>query len=546
MFIKMTSNPESKDFIRDLSTDKVRDLSKKISLDGDNFTTPEDIQKKESLLASLQNIIEEKEDASALNADLEKIFEAFLKSEAISTLPQNPTFSQILTVFNEWKCPADVVLSFSAVDIKNYVCDLLELNDQKQQEIEKAVAEAKDAENPLKQQILENTKSIQDKIDANQQRIDELNGLITNHDATIQATIDREKAKGKNFTSQQINDYKKSLESVKATREIKKAQLIAQNQKLTQALQDSKLLEKSEADVQRHVASVEVSKDSDKSSEDWVSQANEGLEVVSVSKNPKNDKKALKWMIQGKEGFTLRFTLMDDPDLPETEKKEKLKAEKENLDKLYASTKKLDLPTVVKWLDAQTWTTEEELQNKVKTTYAGKHKGKVSDFAGFYADLHINGAEKSLANQLMQHLVQGARAGMSAIKIFNTKREVDLVNKALDEQLEKAQEQEQKSQEWLTPSEKKLIGMLADLDANGKVAGVGGEKQKKNNRIDAGNVMGTQILSAYQSAKMQLGVEKGADTEEANKILIQNLFSLLLTQREKIYKDDLSFNSRLE
>ncbi|MDR0859554.1 MAG: hypothetical protein LBO09_00810 [Candidatus Peribacteria bacterium] len=542
----MTSNPESKDFIRDLSTDKVRDLSKKISLDGDNFTTPEDIQKKESLLASLQNIIEEKEDASALNADLEKIFEAFLKSEAISTLPQNPTFSQILTVFNEWKCPADVVLSFSAVDIKNYVCDLLELNDQKQQEIEKAVAEAKDAENPLKQQILENTKSIQDKIDANQQRIDELNGLITNHDATIQATIDREKAKGKNFTSQQINDYKKSLESVKATREIKKAQLIAQNQKLTQALQDSKLLEKSEADVQRHVASVEVSKDSDKSSEDWVSQANEGLEVVSVSKNPKNDKKALKWMIQGKEGFTLRFTLMDDPDLPETEKKEKLKAEKENLDKLYASTKKLDLPTVVKWLDAQTWTTEEELQNKVKTTYAGKHKGKVSDFAGFYADLHINGAEKSLANQLMQHLVQGARAGMSAIKIFNTKREVDLVNKALDEQLEKAQEQEQKSQEWLTPSEKKLIGMLADLDANGKVAGVGGEKQKKNNRIDAGNVMGTQILSAYQSAKMQLGVEKGADTEEANKILIQNLFSLLLTQREKIYKDDLSFNSRLE
>ncbi|MDR0606918.1 MAG: hypothetical protein LBG52_00870 [Candidatus Peribacteria bacterium] len=135
----------------------------------------------------------------------------------------------------------------------------------------------------------------------------------------------------------------------------------------------------------------------------------------------------------------------------------------------------------------------------------------------------------------MQHLVQGASGGMNAVDIFNTKSEIDLVNKALDEQLEQAQEREQKSQEWFTPSEKALLGMLADTDANGVVNGVGEEKQKKNNRLDAGTVMGTQIISAYQSAKMQLGIEKGADVEDINKTLIKNLFSLLLTQKDKIY-----------
>ncbi|GHV24417.1 hypothetical protein FACS1894176_00720 [Bacteroidia bacterium] len=434
---------------------------------------------------------------------------------------------------------------------KQAILDLIsgvqeEVKEEKQEVINSlqendSLEDSKESNLPEQQTLEANKQLIQNKIDANQQRIDELTDLITNHDATIQATIDREKTKGKNVSQQQINDYKKSLESVKATRERNKEQLIAQNQKLTQALRDSKLLEKSEADVQRHVASVEVSKDSDKSSEDWVSQSNEGLDVVTVGKNPKNDKKALKWMIQGKEGFTL----LNDPDLSDAEKKEKLKAEKKNLDKLYDSTKKIDLPTVVKWLDEQTWTTKEELQNKVKSTYTGKHPGKVSDFAEFYVDLHKQGAGATLTNQLMQQLVQGARTGMNAVKIFNTKREVNLVNKALDEQLEKAQKQEQKSQERFTPSEKALIGMLADLNADGIVNGVGGEKQKKNNRIDSGNVMGTQILSAYQSAKMQLGAEKGEDTEEVNKILIQNIFSLLLTQKEKIYKDDLSFNTWL-
>lgn len=237
------------------------------------------------------------------------------------------------------------------------------------------------------QAVDKNKQTLQDQIDANQKRINELNDLIDNHDATIQATIDGEQAKGRNITQKSIDEYKKRQESIKITRIRERDLLVVQNQKLQGSLQDPDLLRRDESHIQKYIAQVEVSKNSDQSSDDWVSQSNEGQEVIALRKTPKNNKQALKWMRNQKGGFTLEDSSLTN--LTEAEKKEHLKQERKNLDNIYNATKKLDLPTVVSWLHAQPLlTSKQEWQNKIKTACPKerKHKGKIVDFAGFYFD----------------------------------------------------------------------------------------------------------------------------------------------------------------
>ncbi|MDR2541044.1 MAG: hypothetical protein LBD11_04630 [Candidatus Peribacteria bacterium] len=545
-----TSNPESKDFIKDLSNESVVDLSNKISFDQEKFKSPEDISKKDKLLASLQDIIEAKTDASALNSDLEHIFEVFLNSAAISTLPQNPTFGEILAAFDTWKCPANVALNYAAVDIKNYVCDLLELNDQKQQEIIKVVADAKNSEKTVEKKVLSRTENLlQTKIDANNQKIAELENLIINHKSTIQATIEREEAKGKTFTQKQIDDYKKSLEPTLEGRKKELQNLKAENVQLSADLHNAEFLENDEAHVQQYLSQLETATDDTTTKAELVGHQNAGADYANIKNKTKKDSKALKWMRDGKGGI--------DP-VGENLSKE----DQKDLKNLSTIVNRIDLQHAVDFMDkyrnlTSSQATKEQWTQKIKENfskdYAMKNRGlnalfhsqekAVYEFANYYFDYHKGNASQTPVNQFMLQLLSGARAEMSVVDIYNNKRLIDVVVDGLTKDKTTAEKQGEQSQknEWLSSSEEALVRLLGDTNMDGRVVGVAGQKQTKKEQLDASNIFGTQIMSAYNAAKVELSIQN-SDPKIVDQILIKNLFSLILNNPDKIYRHNQELN----